>query len=165
MKASVCEAPVSRTSTSRKVAHERSQGRASTKSLEALKWWCVARADDWFAQGEHGAARDFLKHAAGLDPRDDRIWMALGSVHYLLGEWAEAGMAFLRAVRLRPAHARAWLQLALAHERMDQPGLALLLVRQARELDPSDEAIRIAWERLERRVGTPETLPQPEPSV
>jgi len=164
MKATVCEPPRSRTSTRRDAAARR-DACPPPKSREALKWWCVACADEWFARGEQGAARDFLKHAADLDPTDDRIWIALGSVHYLLGEWAEAGMAFLRAVRLRPGNARAWLHLALAHERMDQPGLALLLVRQARELDPADEAVRVAWERLETRVGGLTGGLQPEPCV
>lgn len=120
----------------------------------ALKWWCVARADEWFAQGELGAARDFLRHAAMLDREDPRVWLTLGSVHYLLGELAEAGMAYVRAVRLRPHEARGWLHLALVHERMGQPGMALMLARRARELDPNDPAIRVACERLERDEDT-----------
>lgn len=152
MKTSVLETPALRSAGRAGMRPGEDHG-LSPERVQALKWWCVARADEWFAEGELGAARDFLRHAAALDPRDDCVWLALGSVHYLLGELAEAGLAFLRAVRLRPGHARAWLQLALVHERMGQPGLAVMLVRQARELDPNDEAIRVAWERLERSCG------------
>ncbi|MCS7091223.1 MAG: hypothetical protein RMN51_02980 [Verrucomicrobiota bacterium] len=155
MKSEVLNSPVSVASARVRASKRSNRPRwSTTKDRLALKWWCVARADEWFAMGELGAARDFLQHAAALDPKDPCVWLALGSVRYLLGELAESGLAFLRAIRLRPQEARAWLHLAIVHERMGQPGLALMLAGQARELDPADEAVRVTYARLHRLVAT-----------
>lgn len=135
--------------------------RACTAAAErraALKDWCLVRAEEWFAQGEPGAARDFLLHAVALDPRDPAVWQALGCVHYLLGEYPRAGMALVRAGRLRPADARTFVYLALVHERLGQAGLALALAEHALQLAPTDTAARLVWERLQRLGGqTPES--------
>lgn len=122
----------------------------SAERRAALKEWCLARADEWFAQGELGAARDFLLHAAALDPRDPEVWQTLGCVQYLLGEYPRAGMAFVRAGRLRPQDARTHVYLALVHERLGQAALALALAEHAQKLAPEDTAARLVWERLQR---------------
>jgi tetratricopeptide (TPR) repeat protein len=132
----------------------RPRRRLSAERRRALKQWCLARADEWFAQGELGAARDFLLHAAALDPRDADLWQTLGSVHYLLGEHARAGIAFVRAGRLRPHDARIFVSLALVHERLQQPGLALALAQHARQLAPHDPSVRLVCERLESPAGS-----------
>ncbi|MGA4579910.1 hypothetical protein [Limisphaera sp. VF-2] len=122
----------------------------SPRRRAALKDWCLARADEWFADGQLGAARDFLLHAAALDPRDPEVWQTLGCVQYLLGEYPRAGMAFVRAGRLRPGDARTFVYLALVHERLGQTTQALVLAEHACQLAPDDTAARLVWERLQR---------------
>jgi Tfp pilus assembly protein PilF len=114
------------------------QAVSSANELAALKDWCVARADDWYAQGDLGFASDFLQHAAEIDPRDAQVWIALGSLRYELGQFEPSAQAFLAAARLEPLKARAFLHLAIVHGKLGQAEHAEKLFRHALVLEPEN---------------------------
>jgi Flp pilus assembly protein TadD len=110
----------------------------SSHELAALKDWCLARADEWYKLGLTGPARDFLTHATDIDPQDVQAWIALGSLHYQLGVYTEAGLAFHRAAQLRPQNARIYLHLGLTHQKLGHDELAEALFNHALNLQPHD---------------------------
>jgi Tfp pilus assembly protein PilF len=111
---------------------------SASQELTAIKDWCLARADEWYERGELGAARDFLKQAADVDPRDAQVWLALGSLHYQLREFERAGLAFVKAGELAPTDDRIFLHLALAHQQLGQDKEAEALFKHALALRPDN---------------------------
>ena len=111
--------------------------RAANDSAE-IKDWCLARASEWYAQGELGAARNFLNHAASLDPHDIQTWIALGSVHFALGSFERAGQAFHRAAALNPTDPRVFMHLGLTHQQLGHADEAEALLRHSVALEPDN---------------------------
>jgi tetratricopeptide (TPR) repeat protein len=111
-------------------------GKDVAQELTTIKDWCLARADEWYERGEMGPAREFLRNAAEVDPQDARVWIALGSLHYDLADYAQAGLAFVRAGQLDPANVRVYLHLALTHQQMGDLPQAELLFQHALGLAP-----------------------------
>jgi tetratricopeptide (TPR) repeat protein len=114
----------------------------AAREIASIRDWCLRRADEWYARGEYGAARDFLKQAADVDPQDAHVWVALGSLHYQLGEFERAGMAFLKAGELAPADDQVFLHLALTHQQLHQNEEAEALFKHAIALDPDNSLAR-----------------------
>ncbi len=110
----------------------------SATESASIKDWCLARADEWYARGERGAARDFLKHAAGADPSDAQVWIALGSLQFELGEYELAGLAFHMAGDLNPTNAQVFLHLGLLHQKLHHTDDAEALFRHALALAPAN---------------------------
>jgi tetratricopeptide (TPR) repeat protein len=101
-----------------------------------LKDWCLARADEWYAQKEFGFARDFLQHALDLDPFDVEIWIALGSLHFTSNNLDAALFAFTQADELRPADATLQLHLAVVQQHRQSWAHAETHFRNSLELQP-----------------------------
>jgi tetratricopeptide (TPR) repeat protein len=66
------------------------------------------------------ALKDLLAH----DPNDTMLLFGLGSDYYELGQYAAAVQYFTRAVEVDPEYAAAYVRLAWAYERLQQPELA-----------------------------------------
>jgi predicted AlkP superfamily phosphohydrolase/phosphomutase/tetratricopeptide (TPR) repeat protein len=118
--------------------------------------------------GHHEEASRSLRRAAKLDPYNARFANNLGSVLARLGRWEEAAATYGRAAELAPS-SETYLRLGSVHRRLQQPDRALTAFERARdlgegddgapilgivlalsELNRSEEAIRIARERLDR---------------
>lgn len=110
----------------------------AAREIASIRDWCLRRADEWYARGEFGAARDFLRQAADVDPHDAHIWVALGSLHYQLGEYERAGLAFVKAGELDPTDGEIFLQLALTHQQLGQDREAENIFRHAITLSPEN---------------------------
>lgn len=108
----------------------------SGDDISDIKNWCLARADEWYARRELGAARDFLNHAASVDPKDVQVWLTLGSVQYELGALEQAGLAFHMAGELAPSDARVFLHLGLVHQQLQQNEEAEAMFRHSLALAP-----------------------------
>lgn len=133
MKTALCPAPTSDRRSSRRTA----PGISPAKKA-AIKHWCLARAEEWYARKEAGAARDFLQYAAAVDPDDAEVWLALGAIQFGLGAHAQAGRAFVRAGRLKPDDPRVFLFLAVTHERLGDLAHAEALYRHSLSLQPDN---------------------------
>ncbi|HEY9510266.1 MAG TPA: tetratricopeptide repeat protein [Verrucomicrobiae bacterium] len=103
-----------------------------------LKDWCLARADEWYAQKEFGFARDFLQHALDLDPFDVEIWIALGSLHFTSNNLDAALFAFTQADELRPDDATLQLHLAVVQQHRRSWAHAETHFRNSLELQPEN---------------------------
>ncbi len=112
------------------------------RSIADIKTWCLDRADEWHARGELGAARDFLNHAAAVDPDDAQVWLALGSLQYELGCFEAAGLAFHMADGLKPLDARVFLHLGLVHQKLKHPTEVEVLFAHAVALAPDNALAR-----------------------
>ncbi len=110
----------------------------ASREIATIRDWCLRRADEWYERGELGAARDFLKQAADVDPQDAHVWVALGSLHYQLGEFELAGLAFVKAGGLVPADSEVFLQLALTHQQLGQDKEAESIFQHAIALNPDN---------------------------
>lgn len=108
-------------------------------SPQDIKHWCLARADEWYAQGERAAARDLLKHVVMLDPEDVQARIALGTLHYELGEFEPAGLTFNIAGELDPMNPQVFMQLGLTHQKLGQDELAEALLNHALALEPENQ--------------------------
>ncbi len=86
--------------------------------LETATRRSLAHADRYFAEGQLGAAADFLGLANLTMPDRADIASALGSVRFQLGQFAEAGEAFVAAARLTPMETENYVKLAIVHERL-----------------------------------------------
>jgi len=106
--------------------------------LADLKDWCLARADEWYAQKEFGFARDFLQHALDLDPFDVEIWIALGSLHFTSNNLEAALFAFTQADELRPDDATLQLHLAVVQQHRQSWAHAETHFRNSLELQPEN---------------------------
>lgn len=115
---------------------------AESGDITNIKEWCLARGDEWYARGERGAARDFLNHAAAVDPTDAQVWLALGSMQFELGCHEQAGLAFHMAGELIPTDARVFLHLGLVHQALKHPAETELLFKHAVVLDPDNALAR-----------------------
>lgn len=106
--------------------------------LADLKDWCLARADEWYAQKEFGFARDFLQHALDLDPFDVEIWIALGSLHFTSNNLDAALFAFTQADELRPDNATLQLHLAVVQQHRQSWANAETHFRNSLDLQPEN---------------------------
>lgn len=110
----------------------------TSSELTRIKNWCLARADEWYARGEKGAAFEFLMSAAEIDPQEARVWIALGSLHYEEARFERAGLAFIRAGRIEPGNAAIYLHLGLTHQQLGQANEAESLFHHALRLEPEN---------------------------
>lgn len=141
------------------------------RKVAEIKAWCLARADEWYAKGELGAARDFLHHAAEVDPRDVQVLIALGSLYYEAGDYEHAGLAFNQAGRLDATNALIFLRLGLTHQQLGQFEEAEALLKHALALRP-DNALALsllgefmcARERYAEARGFVESAMQDQPN-
>lgn len=111
---------------------------AASGSIADIKTWCLDRANEWYGRGELGAARDFLNHAAAVDPEDAQVWISLGSLHFELGCHEQAGLAFHMAGELTPTDARVFMHLGLVHVKLKHPEEAEVLFSHAVAVAPDD---------------------------
>jgi tetratricopeptide (TPR) repeat protein len=109
-----------------------------SSDLADLKDWCLARADEWYAQKEFGFARDFLQHALDLDPFDVEIWIALGSLHFTSNNLEAALFAFTQADELRPDDDAIQLHLAVVQQHRRSVSRAEFHFRNSLELRPEN---------------------------
>lgn len=94
------------------------------------------------------AAYDRLERAADLNPVSARPALFEGTIALRAGQEARAERAFREALEREPRNAYAWLELAaLASSRGDRAEARRRLGRAA-ELDPRDEATRLARDRI-----------------
>jgi tetratricopeptide (TPR) repeat protein len=63
-------------------------------------------------------AVDYLRQASGINPNEGPVWLALGIVHQLKGEWEPAIDALRNALQIDPDYVLAFNSLALTQKRM-----------------------------------------------
>ena len=124
-------------------------------------WWAEAlasagRFDDSFARFET---------AIKLDPLSSAIRTDFGVALSLAGDYARAEAVMGEVLRFDPAFARAWIGLAMHHDRKHEYARALECVRHALEHDPSPSSIALEARLLAlqgRRSDARENLRQLE---
>ncbi len=95
---------------------------------------------DFFKQsGNLVAARAELELAAGLSPENDRIWDALGGLHYQSGDYSAARISFRRLIELRPRDSLAYTLLAMAALKCDRIAEFESAIHLALEIDPTNQ--------------------------
>ncbi|MSR42854.1 MAG: tetratricopeptide repeat protein [Pedosphaera sp.] len=95
---------------------------------------------DFFKQsGNLVAARAELELAANLAPENDRIWDALGGLHYQNGDYAAARLSFRRLIELRPRDSLAYTLLAMSALKCDRIVEFEPAIRLALEIDPANQ--------------------------
>lgn len=92
------------------------------------------------------ASIEQLRALAEASPDDARAWQELGFAHFERGEYADAALAYERAVAIDGGEAALWSALGearvMASERDPMPPAALEAFRKAGELDPRDPRTR-----------------------
>jgi Flp pilus assembly protein TadD len=112
---------------------------SSVAQFRDIKDWCLACADEWYAQGQHAIACDFLDHATCVDPKDPSVWLALGSLEYERGNFEKAGRAFHKAGALIPTDTRVFLHLGLVHQKLGHNGDAEAMFKHSLALNSENK--------------------------
>jgi Flp pilus assembly protein TadD len=116
----------------------------------ALPWLAereVARATDTWRTSPD-AAYNRLDRAAKLNLLSARPHLAEGTIAVRLDQLRRAEAAFRAALEREPRSAYAWLQLGAIASAQGERRAARFRVARASELDPRDEATRLARSRL-----------------
>lgn len=94
-----------------------------------------------------------LRRAQTFDPLSSTLAREEGDVAYRIGDIPRASGAYARAIELNPDYYANYSVLGGFYEQLGEPQSALDLYRQAEELNPIDEDIRAATERVQAQVG------------
>lgn len=104
----------------------------------------VRQADAHFLEGDLPAARDSLRKALVVVPRDPQLIIAYGNIVLRLGDAEDARREFVKATVLVPEHAPAHLNLAGVLLILGRAHEAETSVRRALALSPGDtEALKL----------------------
>jgi len=98
-------------------------------------------------------ARDALKEACRLNPRDAETHYKLGLAYNELGEVRSAAEELKSAASLEPRHALAWYNLGLAQNALGRPEEAIDSLLRAEELEPDDARSPYARATILARLG------------
>jgi len=98
----------------------------------------VRQADAHFLEGDLPAARDSLRKALVVVPRDPQLIIAYGNVVLRLGDVEGARREFVKTTTLHPACGPAHLNLAAVLVMLERRDEAECSVRQALTLNPND---------------------------
>jgi tetratricopeptide (TPR) repeat protein len=124
---------------------------AAAAALSFVPLWLAEREIDRATEiwrESPTAAYDRLERAADLNRVSARPALLEGTIALRVGQPTRAERAFREALRREPRNAYAWLELAaLASSRGDRAE-ARRRIERAVELDPRDEATRLARERI-----------------
>ena len=99
----------------------------------------IANADFFKQSGNLVAARAELELAASLSPENDRIWDALGRLHYQTGDYAAARLSFRRLIELRPRDSLAYTLLAMSALKCGRVVEFEPAIHLALEIDPTNQ--------------------------
>jgi tetratricopeptide (TPR) repeat protein len=99
------------------------------------------------------AAFSRLERASRLNPIDDRPDLVAGAIASRLGDWPRMRSSFERALARNPKSWYAELEVALAHALEGRNREALLHLRRAQELNPTEPTVRIVQSQI--RAGRP----------
>ena len=104
----------------------------------------VGQAEDHFLKGDLPAARDSLREALVIVPRDPQLTIAYGNIVLQLGDVEGAHREFVKAATLHPNHGPAHLNLAAVLVMLERREEAEISVKRALELNPNDpDAIKL----------------------
>lgn len=100
-----------------------------------------------------------FRKAIGIYPEHSLAWFGLGNVLSNQGsdELPEAIQCYQRVVSLEPRKAIAYLNLALAADRLGDHGAALSNVRRYRSLNPGDNEVAVLEAGYLERAGQPDS--------
>jgi tetratricopeptide (TPR) repeat protein len=98
----------------------------------------VGRAEDHFLKGDLPAARDSLREALVIVPRDPQLLIAYGNIVLQLGDVEGARREFVKAATLHPNHSPAHLNLAAVLVMLGRTQEAEASVRRALALNATD---------------------------
>ena len=110
-------------------------------------WWPLPQSDfralDHYNAATHLLDRGLATEAAAmavrgleLAPQEADLHFVLGNARVGLGDWAAAEASYREAIRLRPRHAQALFNLAVALQAQNRTQDARVMARQALEVDP-----------------------------
>ncbi len=105
------------------------------------------------AEGETDAAARLYEIAARLDADDPIAWFNLGNLKLAAGEFADAALAFRRAIARDQKFVEARYNLAAACERLEKPELARDQLIEALRIDPGYADARFNLAQLQLKRG------------
>lgn len=119
--------------------------RQGTVSIRQLEHTVPAEAQKAYSRGQRAAlkgdsqyAMDQFRVAFSIDPEFADAYNELGTLQASLGDWAEAGRQFQKAVELVPDHRLALPNLCVVLARLQRLGEAGPLAVRALRIDPSN---------------------------
>ncbi len=132
----------------------------SSLAAEATAAKSILRIQDYLVNGNAAAAEDLLKRSLQRWPGDGGLYNLRGILHASAQDFAAAQADFEQAVKLSPALAPAWKNLARIYER-DSDAKAEVAYRTVVRLSPGDTEAASALARLlEWRGAFAESLRQ-----
>jgi adenylate cyclase len=116
----------------------------------AQAWGALAESEQLlpaYTGGDVGTgmarAEAAAQRALGIEPDTASALVAMANVHVYRSEWAQAGLAFRRALALAPGDAETVNQYAQFLNTTGQQEAALLQIERARQLDPLSTIIGV----------------------
>jgi tetratricopeptide (TPR) repeat protein len=98
----------------------------------------LSQADESFAKDDLPAARECLRLAARIAPRQPEILATLGNLHFLLDDFRGACRAFSGALRRSPDDTELLVRLAMSHRMLGQHAATEMALRRALEVQADD---------------------------
>lgn len=118
--------------------------------------------------GHHQAAADAYGQIAQITPDDAMAWLAMGTAHHRINQFAEAQAAYIRVTELEPQNPIPWHNLGLLASDQGQHAQARDYFQREVDLAPEDAKawydLAVAWQKLgneeesERAFGQSEAL-------
>ena len=107
----------------------------------ALVYYEVGRTYHTYI-GDPNSALEYYEQAIDIDPAFVNAWIRIGEVRYLAGNYAQAILAFEKALELGADAVDIYYQLGLAYAQQGDCGQALPYLREARNRSGGDERIQ-----------------------
>src|SRR5574341_692103 len=116
-------------------------GSSGTEDLETLYY----KGYSAFLFSDYEIATQMYQQYVQRKPEDDYVWSALGAALLRTGQAQAAVQAFERALKINPAKALYWQQLALAYDALNRPQDVVRVLEKAKELGKNDSVMLGIW--------------------